>query len=384
MVAKSELANTLFPLGFAEGPAFCNRDEERERLKANILGGTHTYIMGVRRYGKTSLVRQVARELSRKRSPQVHTHSIDLFTVHTLEALDALLRDAVGKLSAQFLPKNKRILGRLGKIFAAFKPELTISDDGVSLKLFSESASTKSIQELLEGLDQAAVHYKRRAVLIIDEFQQIAQIDKHRTIEGSIRNVAQGAKGLSFVFLGSERSLLAQMFEGPKRPLFNSSSERMDLERISADDYRGFLQNAARLRWSRELSNNVIESIIDLTDRHASYVNILCRDLWRGARLPSSQMVHETWKAVLKRERHQAYQSMMALAHTQRTVLQALAIQPTGKPTAKDYLTRFNIAGSTMTKSIDVLMEKDFVRLSSDGEYEVIDPLVKGIMSERP
>jgi DNA-binding MarR family transcriptional regulator len=95
-------------------------------------------------------------------------------------------------------------------------------------------------------------------------------------------------------------------------------------------------------------------------------------------------MVHETWKAVLKRERHQAYQSMMALAHTQRTVLQALAIQPTGKPTAKDYLTRFNIAGSTMTKSIDVLMEKDFVRLSSDGEYEVIDPLVKGIMSERP
>ena len=117
MTSKSRLADTLFPLGYAEGPAFCNRDAERERLKANILAGIHTYITGMRLYGKTSLVRQVSAELRRKRSPKVHTYSIDLLTVHTLEGLDALLRDAVGKLSAQFLPKNRRALGALAKLF---------------------------------------------------------------------------------------------------------------------------------------------------------------------------------------------------------------------------------------------------------------------------
>ena len=381
--SKTELAQKLFPLGYAEGPSFCNRDEERERLKRNILSGRHTYITGMRLYGKTSLVRQVAAELRRKRSPKVHTYSIDLLTVHTLETLDALLRDAVGRLSAEFLPSNKRVLGTLAKFFAGFKPELTVRQDGFSVKLFSDKVSTKSISELLIGLDQAARHYKRRAVLILDEFQNIAMIDHGETIEESIRLAAKEANALSFVFLGSERRSLEMMFEEAHRPMKNSASEHLQLERISEQDYRPFLEDAARLRWSKGISEMAIDAILELSDRHPNYVNMLCRDLWLESRPPSVAAVNATWIGILKLQRNQAHREIASLAHAQRTVLKAMAIEPTSQPTASGYLAQFKIANSTMRRSLDVLLERDFVRKTSSGVYEVVDPLVKGVMAAR-
>ena len=370
----------LFPLGIATGAAFCDRSAERRELKSNILAGTHTWLMGIRRYGKTSLVCQVAEELARKRKPRVHVESADLFVVHNVEMLDALLREAVGRLSAQLLPRNRRVLGHLQKVFAAFKPELTLSDAGVSLKLFSATPGVDSILRLLEALDAAARHYQRRAVLVIDEFQQIAEIDTAHTIEGAIRNVAQRSKALSFVFLGSERAMLAQMFEDATRPLYRLCA-KMELKRIAAAQYEAFITEASTLRWSRAISGTALQSILMLTDRHPYYVNLLCQALWQRRTPPSEAAVHEQWAELLQRERHQAHQAMMALASAQRAVLAALARQPTDKPTSQRYLGQFGIAGSTMLQAIDVLTDKDFVRRDANGVYEVIDPLVKGFLN---
>ncbi len=370
----------LFPLGVATGAAFCDRDAERRELKSNILAGTHTWLMGIRRYGKTSLVCQVAEELARKRKPRVHVESTDLFVVHNIRMLDALLREAVGRLSAQLLPRNRRVLGHLQKVFAAFKPELTLSEAGVSLRLFSATPGADSILRLLEALDAAAEHYRRRAVLVIDEFQQIAEIDNEHTIEGAIRNVAQRSKALSFVFLGSERTLLAQMFEDANRPLYRLCA-KMELDRIGAAEYEAFITEASTLRWSRVVSGRALQAILMLTDRHPYYLNLLCQTLWQRRAPPSEATVHDQWAQLLQRERHQAHQAMMALANAQRAVLAALAQQPTDKPTSQRYLGQFGIAGSTMLQAIDVLADKDFIRRDANGVYEVVDPLVKGFLT---
>ena len=162
--------------------------------------------------------------------------------------------------------------------------------------------------------------------------------------------------------------------------MFNAGSQHLELDRISKNDYSEFLQKAATLRWGQELSETAKATILAVTDRHTYYVNVLCRDLWKQPRTPSSETVIQTWTEVLARERHQAYTELMALAHAQKSVLQAIAVEPTSQPTAKSYLGRFDIAGSTMKKSLSVLVEKDFVRITRKGVYEVVDPLIRGIM----
>jgi len=63
-----------FPQGIAAGLNFCNRVNERKRIKENILSARPTLIMSSRRYGKTSLVLYALQELD---LPYVH---IDFFS----------------------------------------------------------------------------------------------------------------------------------------------------------------------------------------------------------------------------------------------------------------------------------------------------------------
>ena len=52
-----------FPQGIAVGNAFCNRVEERSHLKNSILSNEHIVLVAPRRYGKTSLITQILKDI---------------------------------------------------------------------------------------------------------------------------------------------------------------------------------------------------------------------------------------------------------------------------------------------------------------------------------
>ena len=376
----SRIGDTLFPIGIATGAAFCNRNAERTELAQNILSGSHTWIMGVRRFGKTSLVSQVALELGRKRNVKVHTESVDLFVVHNITTLDKAIRDAVGRLTAQFVPKRRKAMDALLEIFDAFKPKVTLGSKGISIELFTAEPSAASINEVLLALDRAAEAYGRRAVLILDEFQQIALIDRQHAIEGAIHNVAQRTKATSFVFLGSERTLLQQMFENRKRPLYKLC-RRLNVGRIAAEHYHAYFADAAKARWQKQLRDDSAERILELTDRHPFYVNLLCLELWRHRNPPKPDDVTALWGSLLEKERHEIHLALSTLSTNQRAVLAALARRPTSRPTSKEFLAAAGMAASSMNQAVDVLLSKDFLRRDEADVYEVIDPLVKAYLA---
>src|SRR5579871_1828522 len=107
----------LFPRGVATGSAFCDREQERARLAANILASRprHTWISGRRRHGKTSLIVQVLGDLAGRRGHRLEHAFIDVLVVHNLRTLDETLREAIGALSGRLLPRRKRALDYLGK-----------------------------------------------------------------------------------------------------------------------------------------------------------------------------------------------------------------------------------------------------------------------------
>lgn len=83
---------TQFPSGIAEGRAFCNRLKERQRLKINIQDIRHTVLMAPRRYGKTSLIRQV---INQNASINVW---IDFLSVTSVEEAEAKIQKAAKSL----------------------------------------------------------------------------------------------------------------------------------------------------------------------------------------------------------------------------------------------------------------------------------------------
>ena len=217
----------LFPLGIATGAAHCNRKAERGKLKENIQAGTHTWLWARRRMGKTSLIEQVLGELSRAR-PAIPAAKLDLNVVHDASSLEERIRDAASRLSVAVMPKSRKPNDVLRRAFNEFKPEFFIGAMGLRMVLRKPEAIAPGIAEVLTSLDAAAGALKRRAVIVLDEFQQLSSLKYGRsdfTLEGAIRHAVERANHVSYVFSGSQRHLLQDMFENPRPPPLSTLPE---------------------------------------------------------------------------------------------------------------------------------------------------------------
>ncbi len=364
----------LFPLGIAIGAAHCNREAERKRLADNVRRGRHTWLSARRRMGKTSVIEQVALDLKRRRQPVV-TVALDLLVVHDAEALEVRLRQAVSAATAQLLPRNRRILDKLKQAFAALKPELVLSDEGVTLKLGSGDSPSETVEAALKGLDRIAVDRKRRVMFVCDEFQQLATLKNHTALEGAVRHAAERSKHVAFVFAGSERHLLAAMFEDPDRPLYRLC-DRMSLERIGHEHYVSFLAQAGRARWKKPISEDAIERILTVTLRHPYYVNALCGRLWNARRPPKVADIDAAWDAYVEENKRRVAARVLELSLAQRAMLAAMARQPTPHPAGQEFLRMVRLPASTGLQAKGVLERDDLIQQDEAGVWELVDPVL--------
>lgn len=372
------MVRDYFPLGIAIGTAHCNRRNERDHLANNIRQGRHTWLSARRRMGKTSLVEQVSKDLARKRQSVV-TVSVDLLVIHDAEALVTRLRQAVAEATQQLLPKNQRALERLKKAFGALTPELTLGDDGFTVKLGPGTSTDQTIEMALHGLDRIAGDKKRRVMFICDEFQQLSSIKDHAVLEAAIRHAAERTKHVAFVFAGSERHLLADMFENPGRPLYQLC-DRMTLGRIAETDYKDFLITASKARWKKTISVEAIAHILALTLRHPYYVNALCGRLWDEPRPPSVDTVKDAWLTYVEDDKRRVAARVLELSPAQRALLAQIAREPTPHPAGQEFLQKVRLPASTGVQAKHVLERGDLIQQDEQGVWELVDPVLATVL----
>ncbi len=375
----SRATKNLFPLGVATGAAHCNRKAEREALKSNIQHGTHTWLWARRRMGKTSLIEQVLAELKRAR-PGVPSVTVDLNVVHDAESLEAKIRGAAAALGVALLPKKQNPHKLLAGAFADFRPEFSVGGPGLKMTLRAPAKPADGIAEVLLALDAAARQAARRAVFVLDEFQQLSGLyygQADTTLEGAIRHAVERATHISYVFCGSHRSLLADLFENPDRPLYRHC-QKMTLHRIAADDYAGFLQGAAKARWGRALAEPVTGAVLSLTHRHPYYVNALCAELWRLSKPPGMAELSATWQQLVAQDSARVAQAVRRLSATQRAMLRGIAVRDqVAQPTSREFLAWIRLSASTGNAAKRVLEEEDLIRQTDDQHWELVDPIMK-------
>ena len=64
--------------------SFTNRDEERKKIKQNLLSGINTMLISPRRWGKSSLVEKIVAELNAEKK-NVRTVMLDVFAASNEE-----------------------------------------------------------------------------------------------------------------------------------------------------------------------------------------------------------------------------------------------------------------------------------------------------------
>lgn len=375
MPAKTK---NLFPLGVATGAAHCDRTSERKHLRENLRNGTHTWLWARRRMGKTSLIEQVLSELSRGR-PAIPSAKLDLNVVHDAESLESTIRREVARLGVALIPTRQKPQKLLQLAFDAFRPEFSVGAMGMKMTLRAPETPATGISEVLMALDAAARAVERRAVFVLDEFQQLGSLSYGRTditMEGAIRHAVERATNISYVFAGSQRHLLAEMFENPDRPLYRHC-QKMALERIDATDYAKFLRNAAKARWGKTLAPAVITRVLELSFRHPYYVNALCSRLWTGNAPPSEREAEARWRDIAGEDAAFVAHQVRQLSATQRAMLVGVAVAGTVEhPTGREFLARCRLSASTGSLAKDVLESDDLIRQNENGRWELVDPVM--------
>lgn len=329
--------------------------------------------------GKTSLIEQVLKDIGTSKR-QVVALTIDLMVVHDADELEKRIRKGVAQLGVELLPKNQKTTAKLTKAFSGFNPQFSVGALGINLTLAKPSSPVQGIAELLMGLDCAAGLYKRRVVIVLDEFQQLTTLKDaavKRATEGAIRHAVERSKHITYLFAGSQKHLLASMFEDEDRPLYRLC-RKMTLGRIDAEAYRAFLHSAGKARWRRVLSDEIINQILVITTRHPYYVNALCARLWDSCSSPSAKTIEAKWNALIAENRSVVAGKVLRLSATQRAMLKAIAHTENGveHPTSQAFLAQIRLAASTGNKAKDLLEQDDFIHQDEQDRWCLVDPVM--------
>ncbi len=376
MTVENDLESS-FPKGIAEGPAFCNREQERARLIQNIKTAQHTLVISPRRYGKTSLIKYAMRESA------IAFGQADIFVAIDAERIEQAIIAGVRAILHQIKSPIEQLMKMLTEYFQAMNSEWVVGIKSLNLYLSAPKNMkdpAQNIAAILLALETVLEKKHQKAVLFIDEIQEIGLIAEGRGIEGAIRSVAQQTKNLVFIFSGSQQHLLTEMFSHRSRPLYKLC-DRITLDRISQDKYITHLNKNARLRFGHNLPAETLQAIFTKTEYHSFYMNALCRMLWRHCKTtPTPQDVETLWLEMIHEAKVDMIEEVSSLSFGQRKVLLVLAFNPTAALTSKENLTALNLSSSTVVNSTQTLIKKDYIEKNTDG-YRIIDPLLKSAMT---
>lgn len=375
-----------FPAKLAIGAAFCNRVSELKQMHSNIAKSRHTVIYSPRRYGKSSLVNKVVIDLN------LPCATIDLFLAHDDNVIIKRIMSGIGEILSHLLTPSQKFLRLAQQLFHNFRVTLGIKGYYVEATFGASTADViDKIYEALNIVNKLAVEKKRKIVIFFDEFQDIANANGAKSIQGAIRNIAQSTDNIVFIFSGSYQHMLAELFDDKAKPLY-MLCDKIYLERIYAKDYKEHINKIAYIKWKKHLKPDVLDKILDLTEAHAFYVNMLCDIIFAGNCLPDLDSVLKAWEKCQDIEQRRIISDIENLAKNQQDVLRLIAIYSPTEPTGAQFVKSVGKASSTIRQCVMTLLQKDFVYLVNrddteltfvkKGQYRVLDPLLSKVLRE--
>jgi uncharacterized protein len=355
--------------------AFTDREVEIAELGADIRNGQDVVVFAPRRYGKSSLVWRISRELI---AEDVLVAHVNLMTAPTKEKLAEKLAETIHDDLATTLFRARERL----RVFQGLRvaPMVTVDADTGRLS-FSFTAGRQredvdaTLERLLELPGELAAERERKVALVLDEFQEIVDIDPN--LPKLMRTVFEQQPHVAHVYLGSKRHMLERIFNDENEPFWRSA-KRMELGVIAPELFRGYVEQRFRTT-GKAVAGDVVARVLEVTAGHPYATQELCYFLWEETAVGASAREGELEVALVKvlRSEHAHFSLIWErAAKAQRLVLQALAEDP-GRPLGGDYRRRHNLpAASSVQRAVEQLVKDELVSRESRGEYRIAEPFL--------
>lgn len=243
---------------------FCDRITESARLMKSITNGNNLVIISPRRMGKTGLIQfcydkpEISREYYTVFIDILHTSSLREFTYLLGKEIYETLLPRNRRMVKLFMQTLKSISGKFG-----FDPVFNLPTFNIELGDIERPEYT--LDEIFRYLDRA----DKRCIVAIDEFQQIAKYPE-KNIEALLRTHIQKQMNGNFIFAGSERHMMQEMFSSAARPFYHSA-DMLELKAIPLEIYLPFVVNHFE-KCQKHIDAANVEKVYNLFKGHTYYM----------------------------------------------------------------------------------------------------------------
>jgi|GEM_PF-242280 len=238
------------------------RPDDVRLLLNRVAGGNAATLYAARRMGKTSVLKQLGVAAERNGMPSV---LVDLSDVLSVADVAIRLEQAYRSLPGRLARTAGRELGALG---------INTPVGGFSLQRRAAEDPIVAVHSMLELPVRIAERTGKRILVIFDEFQALIQL---KGIDGVFRSHLQHQEQVSYVFCGSEPSLLRALFEDRARPLYGQAAQ-VRLGRVPFEAAHDFVSR--KFDETGKDGGQVVAELVHLSERHPQRLMLLAHFLW--------------------------------------------------------------------------------------------------------
>jgi hypothetical protein len=366
------MANPFLYGGIVTGDNFADREKEIDQLVKDLISGQNILLYSPRRYGKTSLIMKVLETLQKK---EVITSFIDLYGCISISAL-------IDKIIEKTVVPEQGTLQKIGDFlsekFSNLRPELTLNPDGsISVSLKKEAQVTgeqKVLSQVIDAPQKLAEVKKLPVVVVFDEFQEISSMDG-LNVEKIMRSHFQHHKNVTYVFSGSKKHVMDEIFGSERRPFYRFAKP-FPLGKIPREDFSKFIY----IKFNEtgiSIGSSIVQAILTFTDGHPYFTQQLCHEIWNIAIDKKKVGKKDLEKAVDALVRiHSDYFIKIwdSLALTQRKLLLALAKE--GRVSniySNTFIEKYNLVSASHVGKALEYFEKEGIVEKTNGTYQTSD-----------
>ena len=360
--------NPFITTGYKGSEYFCDRIQETDNIVSLLTNGNNIALISPRRLGKTDLLKHCFEQERLKDS--YHTFIIDIYSTKSLtEMVDRIGRSILKELQ----PKGESAWNMFISALKSIRSGITYDVAGVpswTLELGDIKNPAITLDEIFNYIENA----QKPCIVAIDEFQQVTKYDEKNT-EALLRTYVQNCRNANFIFSGSHRSMMAEIFVSPNRPFYQSVT-LMSLDVIPQEKYLEFCKEKFESH-GKSLKKDVVTELYARFDGVTFYLQRMMNEMFaltHSNECCDTDKVEEALSRILDNSSYIYEDLMYQLPEKQSIALRAIAREGKAeKISSGEFISKYSLgSASSVVSAVNGLLEKGIVTKDKD-KYFVYD-----------
>lgn len=362
------LNNPFVTNGYAGPEYFCDRVSETQQITELLTNENNIALISPRRMGKTELIHHCFDQPEIEKD--YYTFLIDIYSTNSVSDMVNMFGKAI---IDKLRPLGRNVWEKFINILSSIRSEISFDINGQpswGLGIGEIKNPEVTLDEIFSYLNQA----DKPCLVAIDEFQQITNYNDKK-VEALLRTYVQRSVNAHFIFSGSHRHLMGEIFTSPARPFYQSVI-LMNLKALSLDKYKEFAVNQFENR-GKHIEPQVIDEVYSRFHGVTSYMqrimNVLFLKTGKGATC-TTQMIDEAidYNINIASDSYEAI--LRQMPEKQRNVLLAISAEGEARNVRGGaFSKKYHLPSpSSVNSAVKGLLEKDFITQTDDA-YIVYD-----------